>query len=127
MPVKITLEDGREFHVGQEIEILQYGANCWMRGTVRMNMLESIVIFPERYRAIAPKVNRPMTAKEVWSLLQTGVEWRRNSWGAGFAIGGDVITEYGGSIVISTARHDISVCTYRTAPDQPWQKFEVEE
>ena len=135
MPVKITLEDGREFHVGQEVEV--FLSNRFVKrildlytSTETIN-ISWIIEFPSAVRA--PKAKRPMTAKEVWNLLQTGVEWKcEGTHPLVTFIGGSVVSGMnhdpdGLFIGCAEYKYDIYNCLYRTEPDQPWQKFEVEE
>lgn len=133
-PVRIILSDNREFHVGQKVEweYIRGWRKVWI-GLVSTSdeiiTVGMVINNPSNVRAISPKVKRPMTAKEVWSLLQTGVEWRSDKWlNKSFAIGSSVIMHENEILLTNQGfSYKIESCTYRTAPDQPWQKFEVEE
>lgn len=127
-PVRIILSDNREFHVGQKVEweYIRGWRKVWI-GLVSTSdeiiTVGMVINNPSNVRAISPKVKRPMTAKEVWSLLQTGVEWRSEN-NPNIHIGA-CVCDLGKNLLIDG--FVIGGCTYRTEPDQPWQKFEVEE
>lgn len=132
MATKITLDDGRVFEVGQEVEwqdvngfwkkrtLIAYG-----RGDSSISV-DSILTAPPRVRHIAPKTITKVarTMREVDHIINVRrCEWRCKNVDA--TLFGATLSNAGGEIWLES--YCSKVCEYRTSPESEWQGLEFKD
>lgn len=77
MSVKLTLDDGTEWTVGEEIEI-QLLSGKWSRVVTTNTTLKFLLDKPEKFRKIPAPVEVPLTDSDVLEMLREGgIEFKR--------------------------------------------------
>jgi hypothetical protein len=132
MKAKITLEDGREFEIGEKVdwknEIDKWVENVIvLNDTLRPNVVSLLYVInnPNSVRKLTPKVKKqvPRTMREIDEIINV----QRCEWlfSGSERIGADIQSFSDRGIHISGQR--ISRVQFRTSPDSAWQSLETKE